>query len=59
MLRQLRPALEPVNEVTREIGEKPPVLRRAPVVSAIIPCLDEEAAIGRVVTAVLAQNVSV
>src|SRR6201997_4336824 len=58
MLRQLRPALEPVNEVTREIGEKPPVLRRAPVVSAIIPCLDEEAAIGQVVTAVLAQNVS-
>jgi glycosyltransferase involved in cell wall biosynthesis len=29
-----------------------------PVVSAIIPCLDEEAAIGQVVTAVLAQNVS-
>ncbi|WP_027527529.1 glycosyltransferase family 2 protein [Bradyrhizobium sp. CCGUVB23] len=28
------------------------------VVSAIIPCLDEEAAIGPVVTAVLAQNVS-
>lgn len=28
------------------------------VVSAIIPCLDEEAAIGGVVTAVLAQNVS-
>ncbi len=29
-----------------------------PVVSAIIPCLDEEAAIGEVVVAVLAQNVS-
>src|SRR3984885_5918941 len=43
-LRQLRPALEPVNGVT--------------VVSAIIPCLDEETAIGQVVTAVLAQNVS-
>ena len=28
------------------------------VVSAIIPCLDEETAIGQVVTAVLAQNVS-
>jgi glycosyltransferase involved in cell wall biosynthesis len=28
------------------------------VVSAIIPCLDEETAIGKVVTAVLAQNVS-
>ena len=44
MLRQLRPALEPVNEVT--------------VVSAIIPCLDEETAIGPVVTAALAQNVN-
>jgi glycosyltransferase involved in cell wall biosynthesis len=29
-----------------------------PVVSAIIPCLDEETAIGKVVTAVLAQNVN-
>jgi glycosyltransferase involved in cell wall biosynthesis len=29
-----------------------------PVVSAIIPCIDEEAAIGNVVTAVLAQSVS-
>ncbi|OKO85896.1 hypothetical protein AC629_18010 [Bradyrhizobium sp. NAS80.1] len=29
-----------------------------PVVSAIIPCIDEEAAIGQVVTAVLTQNVS-
>jgi glycosyltransferase involved in cell wall biosynthesis len=44
MLRQLRPVLEPVSEVT--------------IVSAIIPCLDEEAAIGRVVAAVLAQQVS-
>jgi glycosyltransferase involved in cell wall biosynthesis len=44
MLRQLRLALEPVDTV--------------PVVSVIIPCLDEEAAIGRVVTAVLAQDVS-
>src|SRR6185312_5345027 len=43
-LRQLRSALEPVSEVA--------------VVSAIIPCLDEETAIGQVVTAVLAQNVS-
>ena len=34
------------------------VVRRPPVVSAIIPCLDEEAAIGQVVSAVLAQNVS-
>ena len=30
----------------------------APLVSAIIPCLDEEMAIGKVVTAVLAQNVN-
>ncbi|MGX9429954.1 MULTISPECIES: glycosyltransferase family 2 protein [Bradyrhizobium] len=37
-----------------EIG----VPSRSPVVSAIIPCLDEETAIGRVVAAVLAQNVS-
>ena len=40
----MRLALELVNEVT--------------VVSAIIPCLDEETAIGQVVTAVLKQNVS-
>ena len=33
-------------------------MRRPSVVSAIIPCLDEETAIGQVVTAVLAQNVS-
>jgi glycosyltransferase involved in cell wall biosynthesis len=44
MLRQLRPALEPVSEVT--------------IVSAIIPCLDEETAIAPVVAAVLAQHVS-
>src|SRR6516165_9724369 len=44
MLRQLRPALEPVNEVA--------------IVSAVIPCLDEETAIGPVVAAVLAQKVS-
>jgi hypothetical protein len=51
-LRQLRPALEPVKDVRR------PVSHRPAVVSAIIPCLDEETAIGQVVTAVLAQNVS-
>ena len=34
------------------------MVRRPLVVSAIIPCLDEEAAIGPVVTTVLAQNVS-
>jgi glycosyltransferase involved in cell wall biosynthesis len=47
-----------VNEATHEIGGKRPSWRRAPVISAIIPCLDEEAAIGQVVTAVLAQNIS-
>jgi glycosyltransferase involved in cell wall biosynthesis len=47
-----------VNELTHEIGGKRPAWRRPPVVSAIIPCLDEEAAIGQVVTAVLAQKVS-
>ena len=41
-----------------EIDAKRTASRRPPVVSAIIPCLDEEAAIGQVVTAVLAQNVS-
>ena len=33
-------------------------MSHSPVVSAIIPCLDEETAIGQVVTVVLAQNVS-
>jgi glycosyltransferase involved in cell wall biosynthesis len=46
-----------VNEVKDEIDAKR-TASRLPVVSAIIPCLDEEAAIGQVVTAVLAQNVS-
>ena len=47
-----------MNEATHEIDGKRPTERRLPVVAAIIPCLDEEAAIGQVVTAVLAQNVS-
>jgi glycosyltransferase involved in cell wall biosynthesis len=47
-----------VSEVTDDIGARQLASRRPPVVSAIIPCLDEEAAIGKVVTAVLAQNVS-
>ena len=33
-------------------------MTHAPLVSAIIPCLDEETAIGKVVTAVLARDVS-
>ena len=48
----MRPVLEPVKDVRR------PVAHRPAVVSAIIPCLDEEAAIGQVVAAVLAQSVS-
>lgn len=39
-------------------GDKESSSRRPSIISVIIPCLDEEAAIGRVVTAVLAQNVS-
>jgi glycosyltransferase involved in cell wall biosynthesis len=54
----LRSALEPVNEGGHEIGGKRLSSNRAPVISAVIPCLDEETAIGQVVTAVLAQNVS-
>jgi glycosyltransferase involved in cell wall biosynthesis len=52
MLRQLRPALEPVKDVQQQVTHRPPI------VSAIIPCVDEETAIGQVVTAVLAQNVN-
>jgi glycosyltransferase involved in cell wall biosynthesis len=47
-----------MSEVTDDISAKQAALPRPPVVSAIIPCLDEEAAIGKVVTAVLAQTVS-
>ena len=43
---------------TREIEVKPPSSHHVPVVSAIIPCFDEETAIGQVVTAVLAQGIS-
>src|SRR5262249_42790307 len=56
-LRQLRPALEPMTEVKDETDARRTASRH-PLVSAIIPCLDEEAAIGHVVSAVLAQNVS-
>jgi glycosyltransferase involved in cell wall biosynthesis len=45
-------------DVTDAGGDKQAASRRAPVISAIIPCLDEEAAIGQVVTAVLAQSVN-
>ena len=48
-LRQLRPALEPVTHAAR----RPPV----PIVSVVIPCLDEEEPIAGVVREVLAQGV--
>ena len=56
-LRQLRPALEPVSTVTHESNAVRATGQRPVVISAVIPCLDEEAAIARVVTSVLAQDV--
>jgi glycosyltransferase involved in cell wall biosynthesis len=50
--------LELVSDVPYESGAPSRAFRRQAVVSAIIPCLDEEAAIGRVVTAVLQQGVT-
>jgi glycosyltransferase involved in cell wall biosynthesis len=47
-----------VNDVAHKSNAPQPAAHRPAVVSAIIPCLDEEATIARVVTAVLAQNVS-
>jgi glycosyltransferase involved in cell wall biosynthesis len=48
-----------VNDVAHEsIAPRPAARRPAAIVSAVIPCLDEEAAIARVVTSVLAQDVS-
>jgi glycosyltransferase involved in cell wall biosynthesis len=46
-----------VSAVTHENGAPRPAAPAA-VVSAVIPCLDEEAAIARVVTSVLAQDVN-
>ncbi|WMT75412.1 glycosyltransferase family 2 protein [Bradyrhizobium sp. Ash2021] len=46
-----------MNAVNDETGSRRPAWLRTPVISAIIPCPDEETAIGQVVTAVLAQNV--
>src|SRR5262245_25168686 len=56
-MHQLRPALEPVSTVTHESSAPRPTAYRPAVLSAVIPCLDEEAAIARVVTSVLAQDV--
>lgn len=47
-----------MNDVAHERSGPRLADRRPAVVSAIIPCLDEEAAIARVVASVLAQNVS-
>ena len=53
----MRLALEPLIEVFDTVAIRTAECR-APMISAIIPCLDEEAAIGQVVTAVLAQGVN-
>ena len=47
-----------MNQVAHESDAPGPAARRPAVVSAVIPCLDEEAAIAGVVTSVLAQDVS-
>ena len=47
-----------MNDVTHESSAPRSIAHRPAVVSAIIPCLDEEAAIARVVTSVFAQDVS-
>jgi glycosyltransferase involved in cell wall biosynthesis len=47
-----------VNDVAHESSSPRHTANRPAVVSAIIPCLDEEAAIARVVTSVFAQDVS-
>jgi glycosyltransferase involved in cell wall biosynthesis len=47
-----------VNDVTHESSAPRPSAHRPAVVSAIIPCLEEEAAVAGVVASVFAQNVS-
>jgi glycosyltransferase involved in cell wall biosynthesis len=47
-----------VNDVTHQSSARRPIAGRAAVVSAIIPCLNEEAAIARVVTSAFAHDVS-
>lgn len=62
MLRQLRPALEPVSTPVDSGAAAAGAARACPltggVVAAVIPCLDEEDAVATVVEAVLAQGVS-
>ena len=50
-LRQLRTALEPVSDLTRESDAPRPDVPSPCRFSAVIPCLDEEAAIAQVVSA--------
>ena len=47
-----------MSDIARKSNAPRPDVHRQAVVSAVIPCLDEEAAIATVVTAVRAQNVS-
>ena len=47
-----------MSDIARKSDAPRPDVHRQAVVSAVIPCLDEEAAIATVVSAVLAQNVS-
>jgi glycosyltransferase involved in cell wall biosynthesis len=47
-----------VNDIRHERSAPGPTANRLAIVSAIIPCLNEEAAIARVVTSVFAENVS-
>jgi len=57
-MRQLRAALELVNQDRHDIGRARTDQGYSSRVCAIVPCLDEEAAIADVVTAVLAQGVN-
>jgi hypothetical protein len=57
-LRQLRTALESVNNVAHESNAPRAAAHRPAVISAIIPCLNEETPIAKVVTPVFAQGVN-
>jgi hypothetical protein len=57
-LRQLRAALEFVRQALRGAERTRSAQTITEIVSAVIPCLDEEDAIGTVVSAVLAQRVA-
>ncbi len=57
-MRELRAALELVNQDRNDVGRARPDLGHSSRVCAIVPCLNEEAAIANVVSAVLAQGVN-